>query len=857
MPKSLRILVPIMIFSMALIFAPTLAKAATTYTVDADFDQGSLINVVHTPSDQLQLTDQVEAFNFIWVANSGEGTIVKINTDTGAIVGEYRTSPNGTYGNPSRTTVDKDGSVWVGNRQAVSGNNAAITHVGLLENGQCEDRNGNGIIDTSTGLNDVKDWTDESGTRGVATAQDECIVHFTPIESYDARHISVDSANNIWVSGISNRTFFYIVGGKYNIPNSGTIVRTETGIGYGGYGGLISGDVIWSANPLLRWDTNYPLSDAAHHTTYSHDSYGLCEDSQGNVWNTSLSGGVIRKFNPAGDLLGTYSYGASNAQGCVVDGNDDVWVAHSLWGNSVGHLLNDGTLVGVIPVGNGPTGVAVDHNGKIWVTHYSSPYTVKRIDPTLGDIGGGGATIGAVDYTSVDLGGSLYNYSDMTGSTLSGKAESGTWTVVYDSQATGPIGDNISWTADVPNDGNLTVSIALSDDGATYGIPATVTNGQDISALSARYYKITVSFERGGRGVSPILYDLSLSSPYCGDGIANQETEECDGTDGVGGHQQCTRNCTLENLPYCGDGIKNANEQCDGSDGVNAGEVCTAECTVTAVDANGPILTITKTVRDSKVAPTGTATYTVTVTNTGAATAENVKLHDILPINFTFADNGIGTHDWDLGDLTANESTTVSYVVNISENANQGTYENIAVASADNYGNVSTKVPVQIEFKTIGKKAPSLTITKTADKSLANPASTVGYTVTIANNGDAPAFNVVLKDTLPAGFVFDDGATTRTWTLGDLAPTEKKIITYFAKVDASAAAAIYDNVAVVTADNVDDISAVATVEVRTVQVLGAETDPEAVLPVTGGGFEITLLVAFTLISAGALLIVKR
>ena len=75
-------------------------------------------------------------------------------------------------------------------------------HIGLEENGQCEDRDSNGTIDTSTGLGDVLAWTDASGARGVATAADECIVHYTQVNSQGTRHVSVDANNDVWVSGI-------------------------------------------------------------------------------------------------------------------------------------------------------------------------------------------------------------------------------------------------------------------------------------------------------------------------------------------------------------------------------------------------------------------------------------------------------------------------------------------------------------------------------------------------------------------------------------------------------------------------------------------------------------------------------
>ena len=112
-------------------------------------------------------------------------------------------------------------------------------------------------------------------------------------------------------------------------------------MGFGGYGGLIDRNgVIWSANPMLRWDTAKPLTgpNGVNWRGFSHPSYGLCIDSLGNVYNTSFGNGTIRKFAPNGTLLASFNQGSPWAQGCVVDRNDDVWVAHSLNTNTVGHM---------------------------------------------------------------------------------------------------------------------------------------------------------------------------------------------------------------------------------------------------------------------------------------------------------------------------------------------------------------------------------------------------------------------------------------------------------------------------------------------------------------------------------------
>lgn len=529
----------LLLSSHAPVQAAHLVGTPATYTLNADFDEGALVNVNHNSpnGDQLQLDSVATPFDFIWVAASSRGTVVKIDTKTGAILGEFRSTPSSQgNGNPSRTTVDSDGSVWVANRADVFGGFGAVVHIGLEENNQCEDRNGNGVIDTSAGLADIRAWLDPSGARGVATANDECIVHYTQVNSRGSRHVSVNANNDVWVSGVSLSNFDLIKGGRFDVPGSGTIIRSELSVGFGGYGGLIDPNgVIWSAQNLLRWDTANPLVGAngdpagpsigppAAGTNWSGqflDSYGLCIDSQGNVWNTQLSGNLIRKYAPDGTHLGAFSHGNDNAQGCVVGRNDEVWVAHSLIGpaTTLGHLLNDGTYVGNVPLpgGVGPTGVAVDRNGKIWSANLQSD-NVSRIDPMLGPIGGGLVPVGAVDLTvSLGAGAGPYNYSDMTGSTLIAPPNSGTWTVAHDRGVAGTEWGKITWNDEpegaTPSDSSLTVEARSSEDGVTWSAFEAVADGVDLTVPDGRYLQVRVSFQRATTGESPILSDLTIST---------------------------------------------------------------------------------------------------------------------------------------------------------------------------------------------------------------------------------------------------------------------------------------------------------------------------------------------------------
>jgi len=347
---------------------PALSQSGSkTYTLDADFDEGTLINVNHdTPNnDQLQLNDSGEPFNFIWVAASGRGTIVKIDTETGAVLGEYRSSPVGLGLNPSRTTVDANGNVWAGNR-AEEGFIApefgfrygSVIKIGLEENGQCVDRNGNGIIDTSTGLGDIKAWPDVTdGVGGVTAhvedAEDECIIIFqrTP-DAEGVRHVSVDSSNDVWIGGYpyTQRMFHKLDGDTGEILSSFD-ARTY---GCGGYGGLIDvNGVLWSASisqgKLLRYDIGAGTGSCIDVS----GSYGLGIDTNGFIWNSMWSNNTIVKISPAGAIETGFpktTGGASNDRGVAVTAIDNnVWVANS-GGSDISRLFNDGNLVTTIGV---------------------------------------------------------------------------------------------------------------------------------------------------------------------------------------------------------------------------------------------------------------------------------------------------------------------------------------------------------------------------------------------------------------------------------------------------------------------------------------------------------------------------
>ncbi len=536
------------------------------FTTTSDFGGGVGISLNGDLVDEIGIDDTTSSFNFMWVAKSIAGTVLKVNTLTGEVVGEYRTHPSGMQGNPSRTTVDNNGNVWVGNRNE-SGAVAAgaihpgdanfpttpptarpmgsVVHVRLAETGSCVDRNGNGTIETSTGLGDVLGWANTNGADslgGVTTALDECIVHYVRTNSDGVRHVSISGDNDVWVSGFKNSgDTYHPTTGSYDLIDGelGAITRTVASNGnsyLGGYGGIVdSNGVLWSGNRrtttagrLLWWDTKFGLNDTqgvAWKSLGTVASYGVCINSAtGNVFATERYHGHVAKYSPAGVLLGRYPFGTGEAQGCVVTDTGDLWIAKDTT-DTVAHMKVDGTFIGDVAAGDGPSGVAVDSEGFIWVTNRyecndaSRCGVLMKIDPSQGALGADNSTpIGAVVYTTDKVGTQLYNYSDMTGSTNTGAPTVASWTIEHDGVNAGQSWSTIDWSEVVPAGTSVVVTAVTSDVAGSFD-PAdavTVTNGADLTVGDGRYIRVTIQLSRTADDLpTPTVQDLTIRTTAC------------------------------------------------------------------------------------------------------------------------------------------------------------------------------------------------------------------------------------------------------------------------------------------------------------------------------------------------------
>ncbi|RAN88570.1 cell surface protein [Bacillus sp. SRB_28] len=159
-----------------------------------------------------------------------------------------------------------------------------------------------------------------------------------------------------------------------------------------------------------------------------------------------------------------------------------------------------------------------------------------------------------------------------------------------------------------------------------------------------------------------------------------------------------------------------------------------------------------------------TLTYTVTLTNNGNSSAQNVIFSDTMPSGTTFiansfSINGVSQSGADpsngvnIGPITAGSTVTVSFQVNVASLPTENPIVNFSstsyqlVSPPDAETSISNPVSTQI-------REAILSMTKNESLSFADVGQTAFYTTSIANVGNTDATNIVFTDVLPSGLTF-------------------------------------------------------------------------------------------------------
>ncbi len=349
-------------------------------------------------------------FSYIWVANSAEGTVSKLDTQSMTELGRYIARPD-SAGNPSRTSVSLTGDVAVANRAGGISKFYARTE-------DCLESNGMPGIQTSGGAADVLPWD-----------QEECRAWYTPIDGSAQRPVA-------WTSGTFNEETcawedqaVWTTAATVNVPGSIEVLRLdgltgvaevtvpvpELAVGWAGpYGGAVDAENnFWFhcreaglPHPLVRVAADgggyeiFPVPDPVN-------PYGITIDSSGRVWLAGYQGGIGR-FDPATSTWDTVA--GVTGLGIQEDAFGRMWMAIYPWAQT-GVIAFDVETMAVLEtidmtgVASSSRGVSIDFEGNVWMVEDGAQ--AFRIDPDSGEYEVYGGLTGA------------YTYSDMTGWGLS------------------------------------------------------------------------------------------------------------------------------------------------------------------------------------------------------------------------------------------------------------------------------------------------------------------------------------------------------------------------------------------------------------------------------------------------------
>ncbi len=495
--------------------------------------------VVEDADGALVLDGTTISLNVIWIANTSQSTVSKIDTRTREEEARYYTGPDSERGggggslSPSRTSVNFLGDVVVGNR--AFGFQASVTKI---KSEDCDER-GDGDVDTSSGRLDILPFTEHDEW------DDDCISWHSDVGNVNdlARAVAVQEIvgldgvmeERVWVGLYSRRRYFELDGADGEATGREVDVSPVTP-----YGAAIDREgFLWSAGLSgagtgpSRINTETAEVECIgigcdHPGDYC---YGITVDEEGDV----RCGGDARVYRVAADewedvelpgagILPAWGVGVI-APGVAADGMGNVYYAAS--GDSHIYRVNreDVSDVEGFPAGTSVYGIAIDFDGFVWA---------------IGNGAGNAAVLDPVDDTVEvvlnDCPGPClngpYTYSDMTGFQLRNATNPlGEYRRVFECESGGaPEWQNIEWDADIPVGTSISVEARSADDLASLSLqPWTqiAEDPPDVSPASidaaflaagvtqATFIEVKFQLRSSVRDASPRLRSFTIEST-CG-----------------------------------------------------------------------------------------------------------------------------------------------------------------------------------------------------------------------------------------------------------------------------------------------------------------------------------------------------
>ena len=325
------------------------------------------------------------SLHVLWAVNTSQGSISHLDTDTREEVGRYYTSDNGAAASPSRTSVDYNGDVVVGNRNF--GGVGSVTRIAAEACPAGDTSEGNELL--AWGDDACVLWHSEVGNAGgIARA----------VAVQDRAGLDGSLDERVWVGLYSEHRYVELD------RTDGSETGDEANVSpCTPYGAAIDRDGnLWSAclsQVLARFDTE----DTGDVQTWNMpaSNYGITVDEDGIVW----TGGSCQKYDPDADEFTVIA--GCGGSGIASDGDGGIWVGGCWGGGGGGTCRIDAEDLTVTSNTAQSRGFGVTFNGELWAVSWNSFVDIITPDgPDASD-----AAVERVDFGLVGP----YCYTDMTG----------------------------------------------------------------------------------------------------------------------------------------------------------------------------------------------------------------------------------------------------------------------------------------------------------------------------------------------------------------------------------------------------------------------------------------------------------
>ncbi|MBW2463973.1 MAG: hypothetical protein JRH11_20155 [Deltaproteobacteria bacterium] len=500
----------------------------------------------------LTLGREVSESFAVWVANTNEGTVSRLDSRTNVETARYPTvgsmAPAGTRpaaeacsttantGNcPSRTAVDQNFDAYVANR--AFGHQGSVTKYANSED-DCVDRDASGTIETSRDLNGDGVIELDPTMGEYIGVTDECILWTAAVgtDNDKPRALAIGLAppdsfvGNVWVGLFSGDEACELD------ATDGRTIGCVALAGFQPYGAVTDAlgriwfadrsggrrDIIGYVDPgAMTFTPAAPVPAGIGCDTANLTSYGITTDADGTLYvaSSNCAPGLLR-FDPVTDEWTSYDLpGGGTPRGIAAD-ETSLWIgiSHNTirfvggYANRVlQYNLADMAFVAThtIPTGTGPVGVGVSFDGSIWAVCQGTN-SAARLDPIAGT------------WTEHGVGLTPYTYSDFIGFGLNTFAQPrGYYRFVTEGCESGlNRWFGASYEGEVPPMTSVEfyarVAETLPDLAAATFVGPFTTNPADFTVApgpvpTGRYIEVEVRMRTEDRLVAPRIFNLNVA----------------------------------------------------------------------------------------------------------------------------------------------------------------------------------------------------------------------------------------------------------------------------------------------------------------------------------------------------------